>query len=127
MKFRDGGKMGEIPADAAAFFVAFRGGAVSACVMVAEFDAVMNVVTNRLRSLPAALDAKERPRQVRQFFGVAVATGQHEGKNVTGQFGYVPLLCRRAHPIWHPAVLDDKLAADFEQAGWGDKPGADMP
>jgi hypothetical protein len=68
--------MGEIPADAATFLVSLRGGAVPACVMVAELDdAVVSVVTDRLRSLPAALDAvKERPRQVRKLLGIEIPT-----------------------------------------------------
>src|SRR5450432_1023583 len=121
------GKMSEVSADAAAFLVPLRGGTVRPRVMVSEFDAVVDVVTDRLRSLPAALSsAKERPCQVRQFFGVAVATGQQEGKNVTGQFGYVPLLRRRAHLIRQAAVLYDEFAANFQQPGWGDQPGADV-
>src|ERR1700675_1471123 len=92
------GKMREVPADAATFFVAFRGGPVSPRVMVAELDALVSVVADRLRPLPAALNAaKERPCQGRQLFGVAVATSHKEGKKVTGQFGYVPLLRRGAY------------------------------
>jgi hypothetical protein len=60
-------KMGEVPADAAAFLMSLRCGAVPSRVMVAEFDAVVGAVTDRLRSLPATLDtAKERPGQVRK-------------------------------------------------------------
>jgi hypothetical protein len=69
------GKMGEVPADAATFLVSLRGRAVSPGVMVAELNAVVSVVTNRLRSLPAALDAaEERPRKGGELFGVAIAT-----------------------------------------------------
>jgi hypothetical protein len=95
--------------------------------MVAEFESVVSVVTDSLRSLPPALDAsKQRPSQVRQLFGVAVTTCQQVGEDVTGQIGYVPLSGRRAHLIRQAAVLDDKIAANFEQFRWGDKPGADV-
>jgi hypothetical protein len=70
-------KMSEVPTDTAAFLMALRGGAVPPGMVVAELEAVMGVVTDRLCSLPAALDAaKERPGQVRQFFGVAVAASR---------------------------------------------------
>ena len=56
------GKVGEIPADTAAFLMTLRGGAVPPCVVVAELHTVVGVVTDRLRSLPTSLDAaKERP------------------------------------------------------------------
>src|SRR5258708_30028513 len=56
------GKMGEVPADAAAFLMTLRRGAVPPRVVVAEFDAVGGVVADRLRSLPSASDAaEERP------------------------------------------------------------------
>src|ERR1700736_318423 len=51
------GKMSEITTDATPFFMPFRGGAVRPRMMVAEFDAVMSVLADRLRPLPAALDA----------------------------------------------------------------------
>ena len=57
--------MGEVPANAAAFLVALRGGAVPAGMVVAEFNAVVGVIADRLRPLPASLDAsEERPGQV---------------------------------------------------------------
>src|ERR1700743_2801871 len=66
------GQMGEVPADAATFLMALRGGTGAPRVMVAEVDAVMGIVTDCLRSLPASLDGtEERPGQVREFFGVA--------------------------------------------------------
>ena len=49
--------MGEVPADAATFLVAFGGGPVSPRVMVAELDALVSIVADRLCSLPATLDA----------------------------------------------------------------------
>jgi hypothetical protein len=57
-------KMGEVPADAAAFLMTLRRGAVPARVMVAEFDAVVGVVTDRLRSLPTALESYNPRRSI---------------------------------------------------------------
>ena len=69
--------VGEVPANATTFLVPLRGGAVTSRVMVAEFNTVVSIVANRLRTLPAALDAsKKRPRKVRELFGVAVSTCQ---------------------------------------------------
>ena len=79
--------------------------------------------TEKLSTLAWSL---ERPCQGRELFGVAVATSQEKGKNVTGQFGYVPLLRRWAYLIRQSAVLHNELAADFEQSGWGYEPGADV-
>src|SRR3984957_12022450 len=95
--------------------------------MIAEFDAVVSVVANSLRALPATLDtSKERPREVGEHFGVAIATSQQKGENLTRQLTYIPLLRCRADLVWKPAVLDDKIAADFEEARRGHKPGTDI-
>src|ERR1700733_11455386 len=111
------GKMGKIPADAAAFLVALRRGAVTPGMVVAEFNAVVGVVADRLRSLPSApVAAEERPGEVRKLLGVAVATCQQEGEDVTRQRRYVPLMRGRANLIRQAAILDDELAADFEQS-----------
>jgi len=116
--------MGEIPADAAAFLVALRRGAVPPGMVVAEFDAVVGVVADRLRSLPSAPDAaEERPGEVRKLLGVAVATCQQEGEDVTRQRRYVPLMRGRANLIRQAAILDDELAADFEQSRRCDEAG----
>src|ERR1700732_4691234 len=121
------GKMGEIPADAAAFLVALRRGAVPPGMVVAEFNAAVGVVADRLRPLPASLDAaEERPSQVRKLLGVAVATCQQEREDVPRQRRYVPLMRGRANLIRQAAILDDELAADFEQSRGYDEPGADV-
>src|ERR1700761_3773826 len=121
------GKMGEIPADAAPFLVALRRGAVPPGMVVAEFNAVVGVVADRLRPLPASLDAaEERPGQVRKLLGVAVATCQQKWEDVTRQRRYVPLMRGRAHLIRQAAILDDELAADFEQSRRCDETGADV-
>ena len=121
------GKMGEIPANAAAFLVTFRRGAVSPGMVVAEFNAVVGVVADRLRPLPAALDAaEERPSQIRKLLGVAVATCQQEGEGVARQRRSVPLMRGRANLIRQAAILDDELAADFEQSRRCDEAGTDV-
>src|SRR5580658_10059645 len=117
--------MGEVAAYAAALLVSLGRSAILAGMMVSELDALVRVVANRLRPLPAAVDAsKQRPGKVRELFGVAVAARQQERQDFAGQRADVPLLRRRAHLIRQAAILDDKLAADFQQARWGDKPGA---
>jgi hypothetical protein len=121
------GEMGEIPADAAAFLVALRRGAVPSGMVVAEFNAVVGVVADRLRSLPSAPDAsEERPGEVRKLLGVAVATCQQEGEDVTRQRRNVPLRRGRANLIRQAAILDDELAADFEQSRRCDEAGTDV-
>src|ERR1700735_401912 len=110
-------QMREVPADAPAFLMTFRGGAVSPGVVVSEFDSVMGVITDCLGALPAAFDAaKERPSQVGQLFGVAVAAGQQVGKNVARECRHIPLLGGWAYLIWQTTVLDDKIAADFQKS-----------
>jgi hypothetical protein len=51
--------MGEVPADATTFLLPLRGCTIAPRVMVAELDAVVSVVADRLRPLPAATDASE--------------------------------------------------------------------
>jgi hypothetical protein len=54
--------MCEVPANASAFRMSFRGSAVGARVMVTKLDATVSVVEDSLRPLPPALNAaKERP------------------------------------------------------------------
>src|SRR4029450_4528642 len=56
------GKMREVAADAAPLGMAFGGRAVTARMMVAEFDAPMHIVADRLHALPATLGvAAQRP------------------------------------------------------------------
>ena len=69
-------EMSEIPTYTAPFLVTLGGAAVTSCMMVTEFNAVVGVIANSLRSLPSPLDtSKERPREIRELFSVAVATG----------------------------------------------------
>src|SRR6201996_7625074 len=96
-------------------------------MVISEFNAVMGVVTDSLRSLPATLDPSEKcPSLIRQLFGVAVSAGQQEGEHVLGQIGDVPLLRCGAHFIRQAAVLYNKLAANFDQPCRYDEPGADV-
>src|ERR1700721_3123956 len=107
-----------------ALLVAFRRGAVPPGMVVAELAAVEGVVADRLRPLPASLDAaEERPGEVRKLLGVAVATCQQEGEDVTRQRRYVPLMCGWANLIRQAAIVDDELAADFEQSRRCDEAG----
>src|ERR1700753_2032531 len=121
------GEMGEIPANAAPFLMCLRSRAIPPCMMVSEFDASVRVVTYRLRTPPAASNAtKERPRQVREFFSIAIPTCEQEGHRAAGQRASFPLLGRRTSLIRQAAVLYQELAPDLKQAGWRDKPGANV-
>jgi hypothetical protein len=96
-------EMSEVPTNTASFLVPLGGGAVTSCMMVTEFNAVVGVIANSLRSLPSHLDtSKERPRKIQELFSVAVATGQQEVQRLRGQRTYVPLARCRAHLIRQP-------------------------
>ena len=84
--------MRKVPADADALGVAFRCGTVATSVMVAEFDLAMNVVANRLHTLPAAIDtAEQRPCEIAKLLRVAVAASQQIHQRFIGQGAHVPL------------------------------------
>ena len=86
-------QMGEVSAYATTFVVPLRGGAVTSGMVIAEIDAAMSIIANRLCPLPATLDAsKQRPCKVRELFGVAVATRQQERQSFTWQRANAPLL-----------------------------------
>jgi hypothetical protein len=52
--------MSEVPTNATAVLVSLGSGAIASRVMIAEFDAVVSVVANRLRTLPTTLDASKK-------------------------------------------------------------------
>ena len=111
-------KMSEVPANAAALLVSLRSGAIASCVMIAEFDAIVSVVANGLRALPTALDtSKERPCQVGELFGVAIATSEKEGENLSGQRTYVPLLRGRADLVGSPLSSTTKSLRTSSRPG----------
>src|ERR1700688_2703008 len=84
--------MSEVPADADALLVSFRGSPIAARMLVVEANPVMGVVTDRLHALPARRQAAEqRPGKVRQLFGVAVAAAQQIDQNLIRQLGELPL------------------------------------
>ena len=81
------GEMGEVAADAAcAPCRPSQAVRVGAGVLVAEGDAVVDVVADRLDPRPARRRiAEQRPGGVREPVGVAVAAAQQEDEHVVGQ------------------------------------------
>src|SRR5258708_5727353 len=119
------GEMGEVAADADALIVAFGSGAVAAGVMVAERNALMDIVADRLHPGPSAVDAAEqRPCQIGQLLGIAVATAQQIDQDVVGQFTDRNLSRVGSRGIGQTAVGDQKRVANFQQAGRCYDPGA---
>src|SRR3984957_14021063 len=56
-------KMREVPTNAPALLVPRGSDAIAARVMIGEFDSVVSVVANRLRTFPSSANtSKERPR-----------------------------------------------------------------
>jgi hypothetical protein len=67
----------EIAANADAFLVPFGRSPIASGVVVSEFNTVMNIVTDRLNSLPTASDpTKHRPRLIRELLRVAIPANQ---------------------------------------------------
>ena len=80
------GQMGEVAADAELLVVAFGRRAVTACMVVAELNAVMHIIADRLYTLPAARDRPEqRPGEIGQLLGVAIAAAVEERQDLVRQ------------------------------------------
>src|SRR6202000_476409 len=70
-------QMSKDATDADPFLMAFGCGAVAPRVLITELNTVVDIVADRLHALPCALDiAEERPGEIAEFLGVAVAAAE---------------------------------------------------
>jgi hypothetical protein len=93
----------------------FGRGPVASGMVVPEFDAIMNVVADRLNPLPAAGDPAEHcPCLVRELLRVAVSAAQQIGKSIIGQVAHRPLFGLDVGSVRKSAVRDQELVADFD-------------
>jgi hypothetical protein len=118
------GQMGEVAADPDALFVALRRRAVAACVVVAKLDTFMHVVADRLHALPTAGDRpEERPGEIGQLLGVAIATSVKERQHFVRQVVNIPLPSSGRRFIRQAAIFNQNIIADFDTASGRQKPG----
>ena len=118
------GKMRKVTAHADTLLMSFGGGAVAAGMVVAELNAVIDVVADRLHALPATGDrTEERPSEIGQFLGIAVSAPVKERKDVVRKIVHFPLTRIRCNLVRQPAILDQKVIAYFDAAGRCYEPG----
>ncbi len=80
------GEVGEVPAHAALLAKAVPGGAGGRGVLIAEVQALVNVVADRLHPPPAGRSvAEHRPGHAGEVVGVAVAAAQQIDEDIVGQ------------------------------------------
>ena len=104
-------------------FVALGRRAVAACVVVAELNALVHVVADRLYALPAAGGwPEQRPSEIGQPLGVAIAASIEERQNLVGQVIDVPLAGLGSRFIREATVFNQKVVADFDAARGRHKP-----
>src|ERR1700761_8738046 len=119
--------MREIAAHAALLAMAFGCRAIAARMMVTKLDALMGVVTNGLGSLPSVRNpTKQRPSKIRQLLCVAIAARQEERQCSIRKCRHIPLPCIRTYDVRQPAIVNNKLVADFKQSRRRHKPCANI-
>jgi hypothetical protein len=109
----------EVAANADAFVVPLGGSAVASGVLISEFNTVVNVVTDRLNSLPAASDPAKHPCLVRELLSVAIPAAQKVRQRCIRQIADWPLLGLIVGFVRQATVRDQELIAEFDQAGRG--------
>src|SRR5271155_2932105 len=99
--------MGKVAANAESFPVPVPSRARRACVRVAEGQAVMHIVANRLDACPSWRHATEkRPGGIRETVGLAVAAAEQKFQRLDGQILYRDLSCIGFDRIGQTAVAD---------------------
>ena len=97
--------------------VSFRRCPVAARMVVAELNAVVNVIADRLHACPAADNRPEqRPREIRKLLRVAVSAAVQERQHVVRQVLHCPLLCVRNDLVRQATVADQEVRADFKSS-----------
>jgi hypothetical protein len=107
--------MSEIPTYADTLFMSFGRSSVISGVVIAELNAVVNVLTYRLGSRPSLTDAPEHgPRTIRKLLGVAISAAKQVHERVVRQCVNRPLPCVRGYLIRLATVSDDEVVADLQ-------------
>src|SRR4029079_2647540 len=117
----------EVAANADAFLVPFGRSPIASGVVVSEFNTVMNIVTDRLNSLPTACDpTKHRPCLIRELLGVAIPATKKVRQRFIWQVAHGRLLGMSIYFVREAAVRDQEFVAEFDQSGRGDQAGANV-
>src|ERR1700692_3094 len=92
--------MGEIPAHAPAFGMGVPCRLGRACMLIAELDAIVNVIADRLHQMPTSANISElRPCDIDEAVGLAISAAEEENERVHRQVRERMLLCVRRHLI----------------------------
>src|SRR3981081_2347495 len=103
--------MGKVAAHAETFLVTVPSRPRRACVGVAEGQAVMHIVADRLGACPSWRHATEkRPGGIRKTVGLAVAAAEQKFKRLVGQILYRDLSCIGFDRVRQTAVADHVVA-----------------
>jgi hypothetical protein len=117
----------KVAANADAFLVPFGRSPIASGVVVSEFNTVMNIVTDRLNSLPTACDpTKHRPCLIRELLRVAIPATKKVRQRFIWQVAHGPLLGMSIYFVREAAVRDQEFVAEFDQSGRGDQAGANV-
>ena len=117
----------EVAANADAFLVPLGRSSIASGVVVSEFNTVVNVVTDRLNSLPTASDpTKHRPCLIREFLRVAIPATKKVRQRFIWQVAHGPLLGWTIDFVREAAVRDQEFIAEFDQSGGGSQAGANV-
>src|SRR5271169_3320958 len=99
--------MGKVATNANAFLVPVPSRPSRACVRVAEGQAIMHIVANRLDACPSWRHATEkRPSGIRKTVGLAVAAAEQKFQRLVGQILYRDLSCIGFDRVRQTAVID---------------------
>ena len=119
--------MGEVPADTDPFLVAFGRRAIASGVVISKLDSLVNIVANGLNALPPTPDAAEQlPSEIVQLFGVAITAGKQVDQGFTRKRVDVVLLRPGNVVIGRSTIGNNEAITNFEEAGRGDQPCADV-
>ena len=112
--------MGEVAANAAPFAVRIPGGFGRAGVLVAEGDAVVDVIADRLDQRPSLGDFAElRPRDLDEAIGFAITAAHEIDQRLDRQLLQRMLLGVRRDLVRRSGVPDQKVRGQREPAFWG--------
>src|SRR5277367_1492432 len=99
--------MGKVAANAEAFLMPVPSGARRACVRVAEGQAIMHIVANRLNACPSWRHGTEkRPSRIRETVGLAVAAAEEKFQRLVGEILNRDLSCIGFDRIRQTVVAD---------------------
>jgi len=95
----------KVAADADAFLVPLERRAVTPRVVVTERNPLMRIIANRLHALPARCHmAEQRPGQIGQLLGVAIAAAEQIDQHIVRQFSDIELPRIGRHIVGQTAI-----------------------